>query len=355
MNTLVDKSKRNIAPKKILAIQFKYLGDAVFITPALEVLHHQYPNAEIHVFVAQEVTPVFDHSPVVKKVWSMPRIRGQVRLSTTLPILRALRREHFDISIDFVGNDRGSLYSLFVGAKQRFAAIDCKPNFFRRLAYTKTAQTTDLPISWVERHLGMLANLLPTLVDIRSGMMIRSDSKLKEDAIEVLKGHQVICHLGTSQPKKEWPIQRWYEFYQLAKSAGYKMAFSSGPNEREQGLLRELKMLVPDIHQIPSTKDLSLFLAILDQAKVVISGDTGPLHFAAGLGVKVIGLFGTHDSVIHAAPIYKNNEKAVGIVCTCMGEKMRFLTCQSSSSCMNSISSAQVFEILKKQYPISYP
>ena len=352
---MFKNSQSHQIPKKILAIQFKYLGDAVFITPALDILHQHYPNAEIHVFVAQEVAPIFDHSPIVKKVWAMPRKRGQAQLSSTLPILRALRKERFDLSIDFVGNDRGGFYSLFVGAKQRFAAIDCKPNFFKRLAYTKTAQTADLPVSWVERHLGMLASLLPHIVDIRPGMMIQSDSKLTQDAIGALKDHQVICHLGTSQSKKEWPVQRWCEFYQLAKSAGYKMAFTSGPDEREQGLLRELKMLMPDIYQIPSTKDLSLFLAILDQAKVVISGDTGPLHFAAGLGVKVIGLFGTNDSVIHAAPIYKNNEKAIGIACTCMGEKMRFLTCQSSPSCMNSISSLQVFEMLKKQYPISYP
>lgn len=130
------------------------------------------------------------------------------------------------------------------------------------------------------------------------------------------------------------------------------MIFSSGPNEREQALLRELKVLIPEMSQIPLTKDLSLFLAILNQTKVVVSGDTGPLHFAAGLGVKVIGLFGTNDSVVHAAPIYKNNEKIMGAPCTCLGEKMRFVTCQTSSSCMNSIMPLQVFELLKQQYPI---
>lgn len=346
------KSEPSNTPQKILAIQFKYLGDAVFITPALHALHQHYPDAEIHVLVPQEVAPIFQHSPLVKKVWGLPRTRGQVGLSATLPILRALRKQHFDLSVDFVGNDRGGLYSLLVGAKERLAAIDRKPNLFKKLAYTKTVQTRDLPVSWVKRYLGMLESLLSVSSDNVPDMMIRPDCQLKEEARLLLRGHQVICHLGTSQPKKEWPIQRWLEFYQLAKVAGYQVAFTSGPNEREQGLLKELKLQIPEMHQIPSTKDLSLFLATLNQAKVVISGDTGPLHFAAGLGVKVIGLFGTHDSVIHAAPIYKKNEKIIGTPCMCLGDKIRFLTCQSPHSCMGSITPERVLQLLREQYPL---
>jgi len=60
---------------KILAIQFKYLGDAVFITPALEALHQQYPSAEIHVLVAQEVAPVLSHLTYVKKYGASPSAR----------------------------------------------------------------------------------------------------------------------------------------------------------------------------------------------------------------------------------------------------------------------------------------
>jgi ADP-heptose:LPS heptosyltransferase len=337
-------------PKKILAIQFKYLGDAVFITPALQALHFRYPEAEIHVLVAEDVAPIFAQSPIIKKVWSMPRTRGRARLSETLPMILALRKQHFDYSIDFVGNDRGGLYSLLVAAKQRFAALDRKPNLFKKVAYTKTAQTTDLPISWVNRNLAMLSRLLADFGDIQiqPPMKIQSDSQLKEEAQAILRGCQVICHLGTSQPKKEWPIDRWYEFYQLATSAGYKITFSSGANDREQGLMRNLKVLIPELFEIPSTKDLSLFLAILNEAKVVISGDTGPLHFAAGLGVKVIGLFGTTDSVVHAAPIYQDAEKIIAKPCTCLGEKMRSVACQSDSSCMYSITPKQVFDLLKK-------
>jgi len=45
-------------------------------------------------------------------------------------------------------------------------------------------------------------------------------------------------------------------------------------------------MLAPDAFLLPESKDLSFFIAVLNQAKMVISADTGPLHFAAGLRKK---------------------------------------------------------------------
>lgn len=339
--------------QKILAIQFKYLGDAVFITPALQTISQQDPDAEIHILVAAEVAPIFDHLPLIKKVWALPRTRGKANLRESLPFVLSLRKEKFDLSIDFVGNDRGGILSLLVGAKSRFSAIERNPTFFQKLAYTKTLQTALLPISWVKRHLKMLSILIGTPETPAPKMLIVANPSLETQAKKLLQEHQIICHLGTSQEKKEWPIARWVEFHQLATKAGYKLAFSAGTNERERNLILELKKAVPDAFELPPVNDLAIYLSLLNQAKVVISGDTGPLHFAAGLGVKVIGLFGTADSVRHAAPIYPSNELVISTPCTCLGERSQFVTCQSTYPCMSSISAEQVFELLKERYPLN--
>ena len=55
--------------KKILAIQFKYFGDAVFLTPALLAIKKKFPNSEIHVLVAQEIAPVFNNLKYIDKIW----------------------------------------------------------------------------------------------------------------------------------------------------------------------------------------------------------------------------------------------------------------------------------------------
>jgi len=339
--------------RKILAIQFKYLGDAVFITPALHAIHQQHPNAEIHIPVAAEVAPIFKHLPFIKKVWALPRTRGKAKLTESLPFVRALRKENFGLSIDFVGNDRGGILSLLVGAKSRLSAIEGTPSFLQKLAYTNTVQTSLLPTSWVKRHLKMLNLLIGILETPSPQMLIVANPLLAPQAKQLLQDHQIICHLGTSQEKKEWPIARWVEFYQLATKAGYVLAFSAGTNEREQNLITRLKNEVADAFELPLINELEIYLSVLNQAKVVISGDTGPLHFAAGLGIEVIGLFGTEDSARHAAPIYADHELVMSTPCTCLGERSQFVTCQSPSPCMYSISAEQVFELLKERYPLN--
>ena len=62
--------------------------------------------------------------------------------------------------------------------------------------------------------------------------------------------------------------------------------------------MTELKSLLPEVEILPLVPDLDLFLAVLARAKVFVSGDTGPLHFAAGLGVPTISLFGPSDPAL---------------------------------------------------------
>ena len=106
----------NSWPEKILAVQFKYLGDAVFVTPALRALRERWPEGEIHVLVAAEVAPLLANLPWIKKVWALPRTRGRARVRDSWPVIRALRREKFQRAVDFGGNDRGAILSFLSGA-----------------------------------------------------------------------------------------------------------------------------------------------------------------------------------------------------------------------------------------------
>ena len=58
--------------EKILALQFKYFGDAVLMTPALRALRESYPEAEIQLLVPAEIAPLFEHLPWLTRVWGRP-------------------------------------------------------------------------------------------------------------------------------------------------------------------------------------------------------------------------------------------------------------------------------------------
>jgi ADP-heptose:LPS heptosyltransferase len=74
---------------------------------------------------------------------------------------------------------------------------------------------------------------------------------------------------------------------QLAEKLGAKALVVWGPGEQVLAQSLGARMAPPT-----NLRELAF---LLQNAQVVIGGDTGPLHLAAALGTKVIGLYGPTD------------------------------------------------------------
>jgi ADP-heptose:LPS heptosyltransferase len=332
---------------KILAIQFKYLGDAVILTPALKALKTQIPNAELHVLVAAEIAPLLINLPWISKVWGMPRSRGKAKLLMAFPFIQALRKEKFDRSIDFGGNDRGALLSLLSGAHTRLGAIEKdQAKWIQKISYTQIVRRKDPSAPYFDLHFELL-----------SAWNISRPESLKletacnhcdyESLEKVLPKNSIICHITTSQPKKDWPVAHWAKLYDLAHQAGLTLYFSAGNNERERQLLGELNKLRPDANILPPLASLNMFLCALKFSKMLICGDTGPLHFAEGLGVPALGIFAVGNSIKQVAPIYRQDQLVCAKKCACEATPSNVDFCRSAESCMASIQPEVVFIKLK--------
>jgi len=152
-----------------------------------------------------------------------------------------------------------------------------------------------------------------------------------------------LCHIASSQPNRQWPVRHWAEFYRLAAAAGLQVVFTTAAGTREGALTDELKQIAPDALILPAVPELALFLAVLKRAEVFISGDTGPLHFAAGLGVPTLSLFGP-SSPGRWAPIGKLHRMLKGSACSC-GPGVS--VCQSANYCLAAITPGQVLGSLQ--------
>ena len=343
---MIDQRIIKSKPIKILAVQFKYLGDAVILTPALKSLVIQLPSIELHVLVAAEVAPLLENLPWITKVWAMPRRRGKLNILHLLPIIQALRNEKFDRSVDFGGNDRGAVLSLLSGARIRLGPIDNdRPKFLQRISYTETVKRVNPAAPYFDLHFELLRVWQVQRPSLHN-LEIACDTRDSEIAEKLLPKNSIICHITTSQEKKDWPITHWQALYHLAHQEGFSIYFSAGNNERERNLLKELHELVPEANMLPPMVSLNLFLNVLKNAKIFISGDTGPLHFAEGLGVPVLGIFAVANSVKQVAPIYQQSQLIFACTCACEAMVNNLSYCQSKISCMASIRPEAVFQKL---------
>jgi heptosyltransferase-1 len=190
------------------------------------------------------------------------------------PSWKNLRRHHACV-IDFQGLIKSAVLARISGARDRYG-------FAREFIREK-------PASWFVNH--------PVRIDPSSHVIEWNMQLARAIAPDVAmpgvdfspfaagapRGFEgrVVLIPSAGRSEKEWPLDR---FRELAKRIGSKALAVWGPGEKEraQAIGAELA---------PRT-NLRELARVLRDAAVVIAGDTGPLHLAAALGTRVIGLYG---------------------------------------------------------------
>ena len=102
----------------------------------------------------------------------------------------------------------------------------------------------------------------------------------------------VVVNVGGNWDLKRWPQENFRALIsRLIKELNAKVVVPGATKDRELACdiasLLEVKPVV-----LAGRTSLKELMALLKRASLVISADSGPLHLAAGLGTRVIGLFG---------------------------------------------------------------
>ena len=103
----------------ILLVRLRLIGDVVFTTPAIRAIRRHYPDARITYIVEEEAAAVVRHNPHLDEVIVARSPHAPGRLRADLALIRRLRRERYDLAIDFHGGPRSSLLTWLSGAPRR--------------------------------------------------------------------------------------------------------------------------------------------------------------------------------------------------------------------------------------------
>ena len=95
-----------------------------------------------------------------------------------------------------------------------------------------------------------------------------------------------------SLPHKKWPYYNDLILLIKKNNPEYELLVAPGPNEIEQSKKIDAKVILKDNKVLTITE----LAGLINEAKFVISNDTGPAHMAAHLGAKGVTLFGYHTT-----------------------------------------------------------
>ena len=150
-----------------------------------------------------------------------------------------------------------------------------------------------------------------------------------------------------AMPSKRWPVQNFNALIKKLENAGRAVYVFGAPFDR--AVMEEAAKGTGAVLIERSLRDFAFYAGGMD---VFISCDTGPLHIAAALGVKTIGLFGpTSPDVFGARGKNSINLWRRQDCAPCLEpgtvHKKEFLKC-ADNACMKNISVEIVLEAVEK-------
>jgi lipopolysaccharide heptosyltransferase I len=301
--------------KRILIIRLSAVGDVVRTLPSLGVLKKNFPVAKLVWLVEEKSSDLLLGQPELNEVIVFPRAAWGKSLARGkwwsfakefLGFIKKLRRDRFDLVVDFHGILKSGLLSVLTGAEVR---VGFEKGFCKEMNHFFNNWRVSLPsdrMSRFERNRRLLEGIGLDTAD--SSFRLSVSSKDSEYITGFLKKHDLLAryplvalHPGTSEKTL---YKRWFpESYasladRLVKELGASVILTWGPGERETA--KQVHSLMKSPCVILCRTSLKQLAGIYQHCHLYVGGDTGPMHIASLMGVPVVAIYGPTDPVINA-------------------------------------------------------
>jgi len=272
----------------ILVVRNDRFGEFLLNIPALRALKKTFINSRIIAVVDPSVEGLAESIPFIDEVIEWGRVKHT--LPEKLRLLNLLRSKTIDIAIMLNPCKDFNIFTYLSG-------IPIRAGYDRKWGFLLTHKIKD------EKYLGEkheieynleLVSLLGASTDDKSLSLTIDDriinGLLKDAGIENYD-NLVAIHPWTSDSLKQWPMENFQGLIRkLLKEPNLKLVVIGGPDE----LTRSTQLfgnLSRELINLTGRTTLKQLAALLKKCKLLISGDSGPVHLAACVETPVIAIF----------------------------------------------------------------
>jgi ADP-heptose:LPS heptosyltransferase len=269
-----------LPPDHILFIRPGGIGDAVLLAPAIRSLRNQYHDIRITVLAEKRNAGVFPLIPGVDRLLCYDN-PGEL-----LTALRGI----YDAVMDSEQWHR--LSALVV----RFVSAPVKIGFdtnvrLRMFTHTVPYNHDDYETLSFSRLLGPLRVGEEPAFDEAPYLTVPSSAAgIAGGLLEPLQGEAFVTVFpGASIPERRWGAERFNRVAAALAGFGIRVVVVGGKEDRQQGVTI---ITGTEGLNLAGRTSLAVTAAVIGRSRLVLSGDSGVLHIAAGLNVPTVSLFG---------------------------------------------------------------
>jgi len=290
---------------KILIIKPSSLGDVIHALPFLKAVKDAFPESIIDWLISKSLKGILEDNPLIndliiidKDSWKYPGNIGKTSREL-INLRKTLRRRHYDMVIDLQGLLRSGIISMFAPSSLRIGFTDAREGsrylYHRKVSVNGIAHAVDKNLevarviqkSQKSRVKSQKPEKIefPLYIDKTAGERVK---RLLGNINE--KGYIVIV------PSARWATKRWPEerFAGLISRIPIPCIIAGSRSDRPVAQ-RVYNLSQKKPVDLCGKTDLKELVALICNAGMLISGDTGPMHIAVALDVPVIALFGPTD------------------------------------------------------------
>jgi ADP-heptose:LPS heptosyltransferase len=243
------------------------LGDFLTAVPALRALCRARPDHRLVLAAPAALAPLADFSRAVDLIHPTASIDEFVA-----------PEEPVDIAVNLHGKGPQSHEALATTAPREFLAFECPS-----LGYVGPAWDSDE--HEVHRWCRLVSEGWGAEAD-------PADLGLRHPIRDSVAPGAVVVHPGAAYPSRRWPADRFAAVARRLREQGHEVVVTG--NVEERPLAEQVRRLagLPTGSVIAGRTDLAGLAALVAEARLVVSGDTGIAHLASAYRTPSVVLFG---------------------------------------------------------------
>jgi heptosyltransferase-2 len=283
-------SPQDLKPFRILIRSSNWLGDSVMSVPAVRAIKAGRPDARVTIAVPENIAPIWKLVPEVDAIIPLSGSR-------LLSAVRLLRREpSFDVAILFPNSLRAALESWLTAIPRRVGYR----GHWRRWLLSQIVPVPRKPGPPEHHSLRFLRIARECgATDTPNSARLLSGVRQSTDSLQMAIDRQPI-KIGLCPGAEYGPAKRWLpgRFAEAAERIGAQspvewMLFGTA-GDASAGEQIAAALGNHCVNRIGQTT-LDQLIEELHECRLLLTNDTGTMHLAALLGIRVVAIFGSTE------------------------------------------------------------
>ncbi len=287
---------------RVLIVRLGAFGDIIHTLPLAADLHRA--GHRVGWVCEDRWSCVLQRNPAIDRVHQLPRkliknrdIGLAKRWLVARRLMREIRSGGYDVVIDAQGLGKSALVAGWSGATKRIG--HAQPRAREASWLISRTRVTPQAAHVIDQQRALALPLLQN--SSRGGWQFPLPAWDEERAWATawLKSHQldsshgfpaIMLNVGAGWPTKVWPKEQQIAFARLCHEREFPLVLVWGSPAEKEMAAAIVQEAGSGIMAPPTT--IPQLAGILSHARVLVSGDTGPLHLCMALGRPAVGLFG---------------------------------------------------------------